>query len=269
MQALRLNWPRCRKGYEVLEIRRSAIVRRPAIEWDEENFTSTPAADATAAERGILAKWGDHLSRYAFEEGGQIVRVIAPRNETVCVGNVLANAPDLFVEFANINGSEVRLLNFVNKHGPLRHDSLLPVWSGLKRAAKFQEVLGQFESDKLRGSKRWLASFDDLRPSTDECDLKVVPKIHAGELQVWLEPPDLLNAIWVQFLLKAANDMALTHCHSCSNFIAVAGSLGRTDKRFCSTACKQRDYRRREVDKKASRSRATGARRVANRRQAT
>jgi hypothetical protein len=258
MQTLRLNWPRCRKGYEVLEIRRSAILGG--------NFAVRPSAGATATEREILANWGTHLHRYAFEEGEPIVRVIAPRNEVVCVKNVLANAPDLFVDFANINGSEVRLLNFVNKHGPLRHDLLLPVWSGLERAAEFQEVLGQFESEKHRGSKRWLASFDELRPSIDECDLKVVPKIHAGELQVWLEPPDLLNAIWVQFLLKAANDMALTHCHSCNNFIAVAGSLGRTDKRFCSTACKQRDYRRRAAEKSSSRAKGVGARPTAKRR---
>ena len=49
--------------------------------------------------------------------------------------------------------------------------------------------------------------------------------------------------------------MTLAHCHSCRNFIAVAGSLGRSDKRFCSAACKQRDYRRREAEKKASRAR--------------
>jgi hypothetical protein len=265
MQALRLNWPRCRKGYEVLEIRREDL--------DAAGNLRLPA-DATPAERRLVERWGRRLSKdFYFHPDQEIVRVIQPRDEKMPIANVLATAPDCFIEFANINGSEARLLDFANKFGCL-DDRFPPYVAGyLGAAARFQKVLGKFEVDKQTGSKRWLSSFEELRPrvieSLNGSDLKIVPTIEGGEIQVLLEPPDLLTAIWLQFLLKAANDMTLTHCDSCRNFIAVAGNLGRSDKRFCSAACKQRDYRRREAEKKASRSRATGARRVANRRQST
>jgi len=197
-----------------------------------------------------------------------ILRIIEPRGETLRCSNVLASAPDLFVEFANINDSEARLLDFVNRHGLLFPDPSLYVATGLERVAEFLEVFGQFESDKPTGSKRWLSLYDELRPSaeTEGNDLKVVPKIEAGAIQIWLEPPDLLSAIWLQFLLSAADDMTVTHCHCCPNFIAVAGSLGRTDKRFCSAACKQRNYRMREAEKRAIVPKGVSARRITNRR---
>jgi hypothetical protein len=185
------------------------------------------------------------------------------------VVNVLAATPDLFVEFANIDYSEDRLVAFFDKHGPLHHSGPMLVWPCLAQAAQFQKVLSQFEKDKKARSKRWLSSFERFRPRLpfdDGGDLKVVPTIDSGDVQVWLEPPDLLSATWLQFLLKAADEMTLIHCHSCSNFIAAAGSLARTDKRFCSAACKQRDYRRREVERKASRSATIDARRKDRRR---
>src|SRR5262249_7354203 len=159
-----------------------------------------------------------------FSRDQETVRVIAPCDEKMPVSNVLAIAPDCFIEFANISGSEARLLEFVNKFGCL--DDRFPPYVAdyLSAAAQFQKVLGQFETDKQRGSKRWLSSFEELRPRVIERsfggDLKVVPRTDAGEIQVLLEPPDLLTAIWLQFLLKAANDMTLTHCDSCRNFIA-------------------------------------------------
>jgi hypothetical protein len=263
MQALRLNWPKCRKGYEILEIRRAAIGLR------NKNFRWNASSVATDHERRLMAKWD--IGPYAFEEGEETVRIIEPRDESKQAANVLASAPDLFVQFANINGSEEKLLNFVIRHGPLHHDSPQYVSSGLEAAAEFQEVLVEFENAERTGSKRWLSSYqkyirEDLTLEETWPDLKVVAEISGRKAQVWLEPPNLLMAIWIQFLLKAADDMALTHCHSCGNFIAVASSLGRSDKRFCSTACKQRDYRKREAEKSSRRAKGVGAGRITKRR---
>jgi hypothetical protein len=256
MQALQLKWPRSRKGYEVLEIRQSAI--------------SGPAR-ATVDERRLLAKWD--LRRYGFRESGgrdkdgEIVhRLIFPRDENMRVADVLANSPDIFIEFANIDGSEARLLEFVNKFGCL-DDRAPEVSRYLAEAARVRRVLSQFENDEKAGSHRWLSIFE--KPQYEflpgKGDLRAVPKLTDGKVEVFLEPPDLLRAIWLQFLLKA-NALTITHCHSCSSFIALAASLGRSDKRFCSTACKQRDYRRREAEKRTSRTKTAGARRIAKRR---
>ncbi len=263
MRAVRLKWPRCPKGYEIVEIRRSAIDWKPDDDWNVR-----PPADATDAERRLLAKWGIQLEPNPGEEDWEIARLIEPRNEKTRVADVFAMEPDLFVEFANINGSEGRLLSFVNRYGCL-NDRFPPfVSSYLAAAARFQKVLRQFEADIHTGSPRWLSSFKRLRPKgfDGENDLNVEPQFDAEGLRIFLVPPDLETAIWLQFLMKAADNVRLTYCHSCRNFIAVAGSLGRSDKKFCSTACKQRDYRRREAEKCASHAKAVGAGRIANRR---
>jgi hypothetical protein len=215
-----------------------------------------PPADVTNAERRLLGKWGMQLEPGPDEEPQEIARLIEPRNEKTREADVFAMGPDLFVEFANINGSEGRLLNFVNKYGCLDYQFPPFVARYLAAAARFQKVLRQFEADIETGSARWLSSFKKLRPKGfgDVSDLNVEPQFDAEGLQIFLVPPDLETAIWLQFLLKAADNVRLTYCHSCRDFIAVAGSLGRSDKKFCSTACKQRDYRRRESEKRTSRS---------------
>jgi hypothetical protein len=225
-----------------------------------------PSAEATDAERRLLAKWGIRLEPHP-DEDWEIGRFIEPRNEKTRDADVFAMGPDLFVEFANINGSEGRLLTFVNKYGCL-DDRFPPFVSNyLAAAARFRKVLRQFEADIKTGSARWLSSFKELRPKDigGVSDLNVEPHFDAEGLQIFLMPPDLETAIWLQFLLKAADNVRLTHCHSCRDFVAVAGSLGRSDKKFCSTACKQRDYRRREAEKSASRAKGVG-RRIVNRR---
>jgi hypothetical protein len=218
MQALHLNWPKCPKGYEILSLRRSGVdwsynwsnhiepdATAAAVLHPMADFVPPPA-DATQAERRLLARWGTLLGPIREEDKEDIARVIEPRNETTHTFNVLVKAPDLFVDFANINDSEDRLLQFIDSHGALYDCMPQHVSCCLKEAAGLQKVLGQFERDK--GSKRWLSSFEELRwKGLGERGgvLNVVPKINAGEIQVLLEPPDLLSAVWLQFLLKAAS----------------------------------------------------------------
>jgi hypothetical protein len=270
MQALDLNWRKCPKGYEILEIRTSPI------DWAKSRELGfvPPPADATPVERRLLAKWGMLLDPHNPDprNGGapqKIVRLIEPRTENKRISNF---AQDVFIDFANIEVSEAKLLAFTDKYGPLYYDRPLGVSGCLIHVAWFRKVLGDYKKGKHTGSKRWLESFEALRWrgfDRSKHDLAVVPKLDEGKIQVLLQPADLLAAIWLQFLLKAANDLTLTHCDSCRNFMAVAASLGRSDKRFCSTACKQRDYRRREAEKKASHSVATGARLKEKRRRST
>src|SRR5262245_49174467 len=111
MQALRLNWPICRQGYEILEFRRSVVewgrfdhevsFDRGVSEGSVIEFSGSvpPPADATAAERRLLAKWGILLmpDPGVPKELGAIEHVIEPRSERMHIVNVLAAAPDLFV----------------------------------------------------------------------------------------------------------------------------------------------------------------------------
>ena len=50
MQVLQLKWPRCRKGYEILEIRRSALVN----DWHGLDKSKELPADATVSERRLV-----------------------------------------------------------------------------------------------------------------------------------------------------------------------------------------------------------------------
>ncbi len=72
-------------------------------------------------------------------------RVIEPRDENMRVADVLATAPTCLSSLPTSMSSEARLLDFVNKHGCLDRFAAY-VSRCLAAAARFQKVLGQFES---------------------------------------------------------------------------------------------------------------------------
>ena len=78
----------------------------------------------------------------------------------------------------------------------------------------------------------------------------VSPKLHwernRSRLGIYLTPQDLLAAMWLQMALAVDGDKNYRQCPECQNWFEVSPSTARSDKVFCSTACRVRAYRRRK-----------------------
>lgn len=64
-------------------------------------------------------------------------------------------------------------------------------------------------------------------------------------LGLYQVPKDLISALWLQFARAIDGDREYVQCEECRNWFEVSSpDGGRKDKRFCSTACRARFWRK-------------------------
>lgn len=67
-----------------------------------------------------------------------------------------------------------------------------------------------------------------------------------GVLDLCIRPATLLAALWLQFGRAACEHKQYRECLVCGNPFEVSPETARTNRRFCSTACKNRSFRSRQ-----------------------
>jgi hypothetical protein len=67
-------------------------------------------------------------------------------------------------------------------------------------------------------------------------------------LGLYIVPEGLIGALWLQFARAVERDARFRQCTECTTWFEVAPGRGRTDKQFCSTACRTRAYRKRQAE---------------------
>ena len=65
---------------------------------------------------------------------------------------------------------------------------------------------------------------------------------------LYIVPEGLIGALWLQFARAVERDARLRQCLECTTWFEVAPGRGRTDKQFCSTACRTKAYRKRQAE---------------------
>jgi hypothetical protein len=67
----------------------------------------------------------------------------------------------------------------------------------------------------------------------------LAPDPTTGAWKLKLEPPSLLDAIWLQFGQAITSDAVLHFCAQCGNTFEAGGKSGRrADAKFCSDECR-------------------------------
>jgi hypothetical protein len=61
-----------------------------------------------------------------------------------------------------------------------------------------------------------------------------------------IRPHSLLHALWAQFLLAIDGNQNLDACVQCRKWFTLEAGRGRSDKEYCSNACRMRAYRKRK-----------------------
>ena len=67
-------------------------------------------------------------------------------------------------------------------------------------------------------------------------------------LGLYIVPEGLIGALWLQFARAVERDARFRQCAECTTWFEVAPGRGRTDKQFCSNACRTKAYRKRQAE---------------------
>ena len=67
-------------------------------------------------------------------------------------------------------------------------------------------------------------------------------------LGLYIVPDGLIGAMWLQFARAVERDAKFRQCPECTTWFEVAPGRGRTDKQFCSNACRTKAYRKRQAE---------------------
>jgi hypothetical protein len=61
-----------------------------------------------------------------------------------------------------------------------------------------------------------------------------------------IRPRSLLQALWAELLLAIDGNVNLAGCVRCRKWFTIEAGRGRSDKEYCSNACRMRAYRKRK-----------------------
>ena len=71
---------------------------------------------------------------------------------------------------------------------------------------------------------------------------------HETRLRLHLVPEGLVGALWLQFAKAIENDSEFRRCAECNIWFELAPGTARSDKLYCSNACRTKAYRRRRAE---------------------
>jgi hypothetical protein len=105
--------------------------------------------------------------------------------------------------------------------------------------------LGLRYGEAHRPARLWIADRVNTRLSGE-----VSPHLdvdgQGDESVISFAPRSLIGALWLQFALAVAGDADFRACKECGNLFEVSKSASRSDRQFCSTACRVKAYRQRQ-----------------------
>jgi hypothetical protein len=72
----------------------------------------------------------------------------------------------------------------------------------------------------------------------------VVADQQTGEVSLQLQPESLYGVMWIQFALAVAGTKQFRACTGCGEWFEVAPGVNRKNRVFCSTACRNKAFRK-------------------------
>ncbi len=82
---------------------------------------------------------------------------------------------------------------------------------------------------------------------------------HRLRLQLYVVPHNLLGALWLQLARAIEGDKMYRQCGACMKWFELSPDTARTNRKFCSNACRSRDYRERTAASMPAASRGPSA----------
>jgi hypothetical protein len=200
---------------------------------------------------------------------------------------VRPSAPPAFLEFAQTSATEDGIKAFADRYGQLFPDGpnllfpdgLIPppgleksfqiyqfygrlintwslyiramhrdveLWNMSMRTGDFSKIIRDVQRKRPPGDHpaRGYLKHPALG-STVELFLKEDPS--SASARLCIRPNSLAYALWAQLLLAIDGNLNLRACVHCRKWFTLEAGRGRSDKEYCSNACRMRAYRKRKV----------------------
>jgi hypothetical protein len=236
-------------GYRVATFDQRKFV---SAEFDFETgkYVGPPLPGVTADERYVLELSGSFAT--ADDDEPEVIEVLVPASDRTKGFDLFDSDPAAFLKFANIPTTFEGVKAFADRFGQLHHSrvSLLDNWywtiremrravMAWEKADAIHEFSGLMRLIKRHGERNFHGGGVNVRLKEDP--LTRVPRL-------CLRPDDLLDALWVQLFLAIDGSQNLRTCSECRTWFTVQAGRGRSDKEYCSDACRMRAYRKRRKD---------------------
>lgn len=110
------------------------------------------------------------------------------------------------------------------------------VWKKADRTGDFKQLIRGF-------SRRGLKLFGRNRI---DASISIREEPQTGVARLCIRPETLLDALWTQLAQAIDGSQSLRNCVQCKQWLTTSAGQGRSDKEYCSNACRMRAYRKRK-----------------------
>jgi hypothetical protein len=117
-------------------------------------------------------------------------------------------------------------------------------WEKAKETGDFSSII-QFISRQGRLEQKHGVIFESEVGRID-ANILLRERPADGAALLCIRPTTLLNALWTQLALAINGSQSLRTCVECKKWFAIESDRGRSDKEYCSDACRMRAYRKRK-----------------------
>lgn len=239
----------------------------------EDGSLSEPPADATEDELYLLRRWGARIlpadpeaffEVTSYEWEPRVQAILEPLSEKVRCFDLFEEASSPYVDF--VNTRSVNTLVFQNqalidvegpkkladRFGPLLDgpqfidnwthsiqmlQNAVTAWKKADRTGDFKQLIRGFSQ---KGKKLFGRNRIDASISLREDPLSGAPRL-------CIRTETLLDALWTQLAQAVDGSQSLRNCVVCKQWFTLRAGHGRSDKEYCSNACRMRAYRKRKA----------------------
>jgi hypothetical protein len=110
------------------------------------------------------------------------------------------------------------------------------------------DVLGRFvPGDLVRPALHYVQSTIN-RQLEGRASPRLLWDAKRERLGLYIVPDSLIGALWLQFARAVERDSQFRQCAECGIWFELAPGMARSDKVYCSTACRTKAYRKRQAE---------------------
>jgi hypothetical protein len=193
--------------------------------------------------------------------GGVVVgvekwRILQPRSERTRRVDLFSVGPSAFLEFAQTPDTPDAIKGFADRYGalspdvgtdPIQYGRDIFTWSMCIRDMK--KTIELWKSGDFKKLMRTVKKKEiPLRPTLEGVPVQLLLKEDplSACARLCFRPDSLLIALYCQLLLKIDGSVNLGACVVCRKWFTLEAGGGRSDKEYCSDACRMRAYRKRK-----------------------